>query len=113
MEFVQKENYFAAGFFHFVNDGLQAFLKLAAELGAGEHCGQIQGQQAAVFQGFRHIAGGDALRQALDDGRLADPGLADDYRVILAAAGKGLHHLTDFGVAAHYRVEAALPGHAG
>ena len=38
-----------------------------------------------VAQALRHVAGDDALGQALDDRGLADAGLADQHRVVLGA----------------------------
>ena len=56
----------------------------------------------------RHVAVGDALRQALDDGRLAHARLADQHRIILGAAAKNLNDALDFAVAAHQRIELAF-----
>ena len=60
------------------------------------------------LQVLRHVAGDDLLRQALDDRRLADAGLADDHRVVLGAPVEDLHHALDLVVAADHRVELAL-----
>ncbi len=50
----------------------------------------------------------DGLCQALDDGGLADAGLADQHRVVLGAAGEHLHDPLDFLLAADDGVELAL-----
>ena len=50
----------------------------------------------------------DALRQALDDGGLADARLADEHRVVLGAARQHLDDAADLLVAADHRVELAL-----
>ena len=39
-----------------------------------------------VLQALGHVALDDALGEALDDGGLADAGLADEHRVVLGAA---------------------------
>ena len=57
---------------------------------------------------FGHVAADDALREALDDGRLADAGLADEHRVVLGAAREHLDHAADLVVAADDRIELAL-----
>ena len=57
-----------------------------------------------------HVAGDDALGQALDDGGLADAGLADEDGVVLGAARQHLDDAADLGVAADHRVELALAG---
>ena len=51
---------------------------------------------------------GDPLGEALDDGRLADAGLADEHRVVLGAAGEDLHDPLDLGLAADDGVELAV-----
>ena len=54
-----------------------------------------------------HVARGDALREALDDGRLADARLADQRRVVLGAPRQDLHDALDLLEAADHRVELA------
>ena len=63
---------------------------------------------AAVAQRLGHVAGDDALGEALDDRGLADAGLADQDRVVLGAAREHLDHAADLLVAADDRVELAL-----
>ena len=48
--------------------------------------------------------------EALDDGGLADAGLADQHGVVLLAAREDLHHALDLGLAADDRVGLALGG---
>ena len=54
-----------------------------------------------------HVAGGDALGQALDDGGLADARFADQHGVVLGAPGQHLDHPPDLLVAADHRVQLA------
>src|SRR5207237_1532939 len=49
----------------------------------------------------------DALRQALDDGRLAHARLADERRIVLALAQQDVHHARHLRVAAAHRLEVA------
>jgi len=58
-------------------------LEFAAVLGAGEQRGHVEHQQPLALQAFRHFLVDDALRQALDDGGLADARLADQHRLFL------------------------------
>ena len=60
-----------------------------------------------------HIVGGDLLRQAFDDGGLADAGLADQHRVVLGAAGEDLDQAQDLVIAPDDRVELAFAGQLG
>ena len=92
---------------------LQPLLELAAVFRAGDHRAQVERQQLLVLQRLRHVAVDDAQRQALDDGGLADAGLADQHRVVLGAAGEHLDGAADFLVAADHRVELALPRQRG
>ena len=66
-----------------------------------------------VVQRLGHVAGDDALGEALDDRRLADARLADQHRVVLGAAREHLDHAADLVVAADHRVELALLGGLG
>jgi hypothetical protein len=93
--------------------GLQAFLELAAVLGAGQQPGHVEDQHLLALEGFRHLVIDDALGQAFDDGRLADARLADQHRVVLGAALQDLDGTADFVVAADHRVELALGGALG
>ena len=68
--------------------GLQPLLELAAVLGAGEHRADVERDEALVLQALGHVAVGDAPGEALDDGGLADAGLADQHRVVLRAPAR-------------------------
>ncbi|GIU99002.1 MAG: hypothetical protein KatS3mg014_0618 [Actinomycetota bacterium] len=53
------------------------------------------------------------LGETLDDGGLADTGLADEHGVVLRPAGQDLHDPLDLPLAPDDRVELALPGELG
>ena len=92
---------------------LEALLELAAVLGAGDQGGQVERVDLLVLEQLRHVAVRDALREALDDGGLADARLADQHRVVLGAAREDLHHALDLGLATDDRVELGLGGELG
>ena len=69
---------------------LQALLELAAVLGAGDERAHVEREDGLVAQPLGHVAAHDALREALDDRRLADAGLADQHRVVLGLAREDL-----------------------
>ena len=98
---------------HLVHDGLDAFLELAAILGAGDHHGQVEHDDAAVAQQLGDVAVHDHLGQAFDDGGLADAGFAEQDRVVLGAAAENLDDALDLVVPADDRVEFALAGQLG
>ena len=92
--------------------GLQALLELAAEFRAGNESAHVEREDALVAQAFRHLAVDDALRETLDDRRLADAGLADEHGIVLGAPLQDLDGATDLIVAADDRIELALPSRA-
>ncbi len=92
---------------------LEALLEVAAVPGAGHQGPQVEGVDLLALEGLGDLAGDDALRQALDDGRLAHPGLAHQHRVVLGPAGEDLHDPVDLPLPADDRVELALPGVLG
>ena len=113
MNLVDEENDLASGFLDLFHDGLEAFLELAAELGSGEHCAQVEGHDAPVFEAVGDVVGDDALGKGFGDGGLADAGLANHDGVVLAAAGEGLHEAANFVFAAYDGVELAFAGEGG
>ena len=96
-----------------VHDGLDAFLELAAILGAGDHHGQVEHDDPPVAEQLGNVAVDDHLGEPLDDGRLADAGLAEQHGIVLGAAAEDLDDALDFVLAADDRVQLALPGQVG
>ena len=92
----------------FLHDGLQPLFELAAILGAGDDQRKIQRQNALIGQEAGHVAVGDALGQAFDDGGLADARLADQHRIVLGAAAQDLHHALQFVIAPDQGIEQAV-----
>ena len=87
---------------------LQALLELAAEFRARDQRAHVERQDALVAQAFGHFAIDDALREALDDGGLADAGFADEHGIVLGAPLQDLNGAADLIVAADDRIELAL-----
>ena len=88
--------------------GLEPLLELAAVLRAGDHRGEVEREQPAALERVGDVAVDDPLGEPLDDGGLADAGLADQHRVVLGAPRQHLHDAADLGVPADHRVELAL-----
>ena len=97
----------------FLEHRLQPLLELAAVLRAGDQRAHVERDDPLVLQPLGHVAAHDALRQPLDDGRLADAGLADEHRVVLGAARQHLDDAADLLVAADDRIELALARELG
>ncbi len=87
---------------------LQALLEVTAVAGTRDQRPQVQRVELLVLQRLGDLAVHDGLRQSLDDGGLADAGLADQHRVVLGAPAQDLHHPLDFLLAADDRVQLAL-----
>jgi len=49
----------------------------------------------------------------LDDGGLADAGLANKYRIVFGAAAQDLNYTFEFTFTAHRRIQLAVPGGLG
>jgi hypothetical protein len=87
---------------------LEALLEVAAVARAGDQGPEVEGVELLVVQGLGHAVGGDRLGKALDDGGLADTGLADQHRVVLGAAAEHLHDALGLALAPDDRVELLL-----
>ncbi len=91
------------------DDVVHPLLEVTPVAGARDHARQVQGDHAASAQYVGHVPLGDALRQPLHDGGLADARVTDQHGVVLAAAGEDLDGLLDLLVPADHRVDAPLP----
>ena len=112
MDFVNEQDAVAGGLdlFDYL---LEAFLELAAVLGAGYQGAHVESYQALALEGVGDYAGVDLLGQSLDDGGLAYAGFAHQDRVVLGAAAEDLDHPLDFRISAHHRVQLAVAGCVG
>ncbi len=57
------------------------------------------------LQAVGHVARDDAPRETLDDGRLANTGLANQHRIVFRAPAQHLDHAANLFVAADDRIE--------
>ena len=89
VQLVHEQDDLALGVGDLLQDRLQALLELAAVLRAGQQGADVEADDLAVAQALGDVAADDALREALDDGGLADAGLADQDGVVLRAAARG------------------------
>ena len=112
VQLVDEQDDVAAGV-DLLEDLLQALLEVTAVAAAGHQRTEVEGVELLVLERLGDLAVHDGLRQALDDGGLADTGLADQHRVVLGAAAQHLHDPLDFLLAADDRVELALHGGGG
>ena len=108
VQLVDEGDHLALGALDLLEHRLEPLLELAAVLRAGDHRGQVEAEHPLALERVRDVARDDALGQSLDDGGLADAGLADQHRVVLGTTRQHLDHPADLGVAADDRVELAL-----
>ena len=113
VDLVDKEDDAALGLGDLGEDGLEALLEFAAELGSGDEGAEVERDDALLLEAVGHVPGDNPAGKALDDGGFADTGFADEDRVILGAAGEDLDGAADLLVAADDGVELALAGEAG
>ena len=90
VQLVDEEQDPALGGLDLLQHGLEALLELAAVLRARDERAHVEREDRLVAQALRHVAAHDALREALDDGRLADARVADQHRVVLGLAREDL-----------------------
>ncbi len=91
-----------------LHDRLEALFELTAILGARHDERDVQREDPLVGEEVRDVAVDNLLREAFDDGRLANTRLADEDRVVLGPAAEDLLHALGFDVAADERVELVL-----
>ncbi len=90
-----------------LHHGLQPLLEVAAIAGAGEQRAHVEREDRGVGQHARRLAVDDLAREALGDRGLADAGVADEQRVVLAPAAQHLDAALDLEVAADQRIDVA------
>ena len=112
VDLVDEQDDVAAGA-DLLEDLLQPLLEVTAVAAAGDERAEVEGVELLVLEGLGHLAAHDVLGQALDDGGLADAGLADEDGVVLRAAREHLHDPLDLLLAPDDRVELALAGGVG
>ena len=113
MQLVDEQNDRSGGRINFGQHRFQPLFEFTAKLGPGDQRAEVENQQALVTQAVGHVAVDDALGQAFDDRRLADPRFADQHRVVLGAPGQNLNRAADFLVAADHRIELAVARRLG
>ena len=89
---------------------LQALLEVTPVAGTRHQRAEVKRVELLVGQCLGHVASHDLLRQALNDGGLADAGLSDEDRVVLGPPREHLHDALDLLVTPHQWVELVVPG---
>ncbi len=79
----------------------------------GDERAEVEGVELLVGERVGHVVVDDLLGETLDDGGLADAGLADEHRVVLRATRQDLHHSFELVRSTDHRIELAFAGRLG
>ena len=110
MQLVDEEDDLPLRLLDLVQNGLQAFLELAAVLRARDERAHVEREDGAVLQPLGHVAAHDTLGKALGDGGLADARLADEHRVVLGFTRQDADDVADLRIAADDGVKLLAAG---
>ena len=113
VELVNEQDDAPVGLLDLLEHALESVLELATVLGTRHERGHVELDDVLVLDGRGNVARHDALGEALDDGGLADAGLADEHGVVLGAAREHLDGAANLLHAAYHGVELALAGEVG
>ena len=108
VELVDEEDDAPFGTLHLAQDRLETLLELTAVLRPGHERAHVESEDRPVLKALGDVAAHDSLRQALDDGRLAHPGIADQDRVVLGLPRQDLDDAADLAVPPDDGIEAPV-----
>ena len=109
MDFVDEQD----GFFlllELLHHGFQALFKITTIPRTRQQSTHVERPDDGFVQDFRRFAVDNLLGQAFGNGRLAHARVADEDRIVLAAAAEHLDAAIDFHVTADQRVDLAGAG---
>jgi hypothetical protein len=113
VQFVDEQHDLSLGLGDLLEHRLQSLFELSPVLRARHERTHIERKNLLVLEAFRNVTADDSLGQPLDDGRLADAGLANKDRVVLGTARQHLDDPAHFLVASNHRIQLALAGKLG
>ena len=107
VQLINEHNGLTFIFGQLVQDRFKALFKLTAKLCAGKQGGHVQRKNTLAFQGVGHFTGHDALRQAFNNGSLANAWLTNQHWIVFGPTLQHLNGSSNFVVSANDRVEFA------
>ena len=113
MQLINKEDDTTLGFLHLGDNRLEALLKFAAELSAGNQGAEVKRQELFPSQAIRHVPGHNPAGKPFYNSGFTDARLTDQYGVVFGAARQYLHYPPDFFIAADNGVDFFFPGKFG
>ena len=108
MQLINEQNNLAIAVLDILENRLQTLLKLTAVFCTRDQRTHVQRENLLILQIVRHIALHDALRETLDDRRLADAGLADQYRIVFCLSRQNPYDIADLLVSADDRIKLVV-----
>ncbi len=112
VQFVDEQND-VLGPAHFIHDGLDAFLELAAILGSCNHHRQVQHDNPLVTEQFRHVTIDDHLGQTLDDRGFPYACFAQKHGIVFLTPRQNLDDALNLVGATDDGIELALASQLG
>ena len=109
VQLIDKENNFAIGVLHFIQNSLQSLFELTPILGTGDEGTHIQRENGTVLKTLRYILFDDSLCKTFRNGRFTNTGFTDQNRIVLCLSGQDPNHIPDLLVSADYRVLLLFP----
>ena len=91
-----------------VDDRLEALLEVAAEARAGEQRRRVEREDLGALEQLRHVVLQQPRGEAFGERGLADAGVADEHRIVLAPAAEDLDRALQLVGAADQRIELAV-----
>ena len=96
-----------------MDDGLEALLEVPAKPRPREQGAGVEREDLGTLENVRHVVVEQARRQAFGERGFAHARVADEHRVVLAAAAEDFHRPLELLGPANQRVELAGPGACG
>ena len=90
-----------------LDDRLEPLLEVAAEAGAGEQRRRVEREHLRAFEQLGHVLAQQPRREAFGQRGLADAGVADEHRIVLAAAAENFERALELVAPADQRIELA------
>ena len=115
VQFIDEQHHAAraarrVGLAHLLKHAAQPLFKLPPKFGAGDQGPQVKGHQPQPLQRFGHLTTHNPLGQQLGHSGFSHTGLADQHRIVLAAAGEHLHESANLAIATDHRIKLAGAG---
>ena len=104
MQLINEQNN-VLGASHFIHDGLDALLELAAVLGSSHHHRQVKHNKSLVMQKVGHFLRNNLLRKTFNNRGLSNASFSKKNGIVLGASTQHLNQSFNFTEAADDRIK--------